>query len=107
LLAGELDLVKNKLRDGVREGRGNWERSRLGLETMFISNKGQVEWSTIGVSERDGSLLVTIRVTRLREGDAVTSFNFIVVGTIFLMDTGVSDDGDEFYRFTRVNAARC
>jgi len=69
----------------VGEGRGNWESIRLWLETILISNIGQVEFRTIRVGEGDDSLLVTIRVTRLGEDDAVGSFNIKAVGTIILL----------------------
>jgi len=90
-------LLKNEVRDGVRESRGNWESIRLRLEAVLISNKGQVEWSTIRVCERDDSLLLT-RVTRLRDNDAIASFYIKVVGTIFLLDTVISENRDEFIR---------
>jgi len=80
----------------VREGRGNWESIRLGLEAILISNIGQVEFRTIRVSEGDDSLLVTIRVSRLGEDNAITSFNIKAVGTIFLLVKIVSEDGDLF-----------
>jgi len=70
----------------VGEGRGYWESIRLGLEAILISNIGQMEFRTIRVGEGDDSLFVTIRVTRLFEDDAITSFNIETVGTIFLLD---------------------
>jgi len=69
----------------VGEGRGNWESIRLWLETILISNIGQVEFRTIRVGEGDDSLLVTIRVTSLGKDDAVTSFNIKAKGTIILL----------------------
>jgi len=63
LLAGELNLLKNKVRDRVGEGRGNWESTGLGLEAIFIGNIGQVEFTTIGVGETNYSLFVTIIIT--------------------------------------------
>jgi len=70
----------------VREGRGNWESIRLGLEAILISNIGHVEGSAIRVGEGDDSLLVAIRVSRLFKDNAVGSFNIKVVGTIIFLD---------------------